>query len=109
MKILAGKRENPPDLEQRAVLAFLSQITTGTIPGNRRVYPGRCSNCNEPVKNYLTEDVETGEIWAEGPDFCPKCEIRLADENPQFQMLSQEAIKRLFGPAQFSDCQKVKS
>lgn len=109
MRLLVGKREGIPNLDERAVLAFLSQITTGTLPGNRRIYPGQCSNCNEPVENSLTEDVKTGEIWAEGPDFCPKCRIRLANENPSFDMLSQKAIENLFGPSQFSDLQKVEA
>lgn len=103
MKLLVGKREHFLNIEERAVLGFVTNVVTGGFPGNQRVFPGACNNCGHLVEHFLTEDVKIGEIYAEGPDACPSCGTCLSAENPQFQMLSQDAIRRLFGPADFSD------
>lgn len=97
MKMQVGQRTHVPDLELRAVMAFASLCCTAQVPATKKIYPGKCKNCGEPVEMSLSEDVQTGQIWCEGSDDCPKCHYRLAAENPLVKQLSQEAIERLFG------------
>lgn len=97
MKVQVGQRAKVPDLEFRAVMAFASMCCTAQIPGTRKILRGMCRNCEDPVDRVLSEDIETGQVWLEGPDNCPTCHFRLSAEDPPDVQLSQEMIERLFG------------
>lgn len=98
MKLLVGKRDVvDPGMKAMMLLVefccLLPRARTATVIS----YPGFCKGCKTPTVQTLSEDVNTGEIWAEGADFCEKCGFRLSAENPNFLPLSQEAIVELFG------------
>ncbi len=97
MKTKIGQRENL-DREVRGAVDLACVLCNCQSLSRMKVSKGSCSGCQHPVETSISEDTATGEIWTEGPEFCPKCGIRLAAENLASISLSQDQIRQLFGP-----------
>jgi hypothetical protein len=98
MKKLVGQRSKVTDPSIRGALAFVSLCTIATIPPRKIVFPGDCKKCGGPADISLFEDIETGQIWLEGPDNCPTCGYKIvSDSMAETYDLSQEMIEKLFG------------
>lgn len=71
------------------------------LPGARHAtriqFDGTCSKCGAPAPAIMSEEVETGKIWLEGPDRCVGCGAQLSDPNAKFQPLTQAQIEGMFG------------
>lgn len=93
MKVIVGKREDSTCSEASfLVKMFLAP----NLIEPRRTFNCKCSNCRSKVQITIFEEINSGEIWIEGPDKC-KCGHRLAVENIPDIKLSQKAIVSLFG------------
>jgi len=94
---LVGKRENPNG-ERRVEMGLVHLFTSLQGPAPAKIVDrGKCQKCSFPVETSLSEDIDTGKIWLEGHDLCPRCGHQLANPDALFQPLSQEAIQQLFG------------
>lgn len=97
MKKLVGQREEV-DLGMKEAMLLLSIFTVQGPKPNQIVFTGMCvSGCGETISLTLTEEAETGNIWAEGPDVCRNCNYQVSDPNSGNEMLSQKEIKYFFG------------
>ena len=98
MRKLVGQR-NPTVLgsfKEAILLVEYFVFPNGPRPTSI-IFPGYCSKCNTPVKTVLSEDMDTCEIWLEGPDVCGCCGNELATPNPPSIILTQEQIEGFFG------------
>ena len=96
MRKLVGQRANP-DPGMKEAVALVECLMPSGPHSSVREHNANCAACNPPIKITMSETVSTGEIWLEGPDNCPSCGYKIADQNAQFQPLSQQTIKALFG------------
>jgi rRNA maturation endonuclease Nob1 len=93
---MVGKRERVHKALKMAIKLLEIFTVNGPKPSAIE-YDETCAGCKAPVKITLSEDINTGEIWLEGPDKCEKCGHQLSDDRARAQPLSQEAIANLFG------------
>ena len=95
MKKKIGQREhvNPTLDEGLQVLRLF--ILGGPLAKTIR-FDTCCNVCKTKIPVYLKEDSSTGEIWIEGPDKCPDCQITIIDPTLDYQM-TQDEIFGYFG------------
>ncbi|MFA7193652.1 MAG: hypothetical protein WC087_01930 [Candidatus Paceibacterota bacterium] len=97
MKRLVGQREEV-DPGMKGAMVLLSYFIIDVPPPPTQImFHKTCAVCKVPIILTLTEEVETGEIWAEGPDNCSNCNHQISDPKSEHKMMSQEQIKSLFG------------
>ncbi len=96
MKRQVGQRQHP-DPEMKAILGLVQTMATGSLTSTQKSYSSKCAGCGSPVAITLTEEVDTGKIWMDGPDSCANCGRRLANLDTQLPQLSQATIEMLFG------------
>ncbi len=98
MKRLVGQR-NPVVLRsfKEAILVLECFVFITGSRSTSLIFDGYCSKCNTPVKAVLSEDVDTCEIWLEGPDVCGCCGNQLYSPDAPQVTLSQKQIEGFFG------------
>jgi len=97
MKKLVGQRTNPRPELREALLLVDAFLPGAQRPTKVKIDGTICKACRAPVEIFMSETINTGEIWLEGPDACPGCGAKLSDENGKFQPLSQVQIQVIFG------------
>jgi len=96
MKKLMGQRQTV-DPELKTGIALLSLFSLRDLSPTKIQFNKSCAKCSAPIALTLTEEVETGQIWIEGPDNCLNCSNVISDPNAQSEMLDQKTIARFFG------------
>ncbi len=97
MRVLIGRRRVPSSEVQKATNNNVAIMISGVPRPNFKEFPGQCNNCKCPLTIRLIEDLDTGEVWVEGPQECPKCEHKLLDSNVSNHKLTQKEIEQIFG------------
>ncbi len=69
MKVLIGKREN---FAYGEASLFIKAFLAPNLIEPKKTFNCRCNECGVKVQVTIFEEVESGEIWIEGPDKC-KC------------------------------------
>jgi hypothetical protein len=94
MRKKVGQREHVnPTLDE--ALQVLRIFTLGGPLAKTIRFDTYCNECNTKISIYLSEDSQTGEVWFEGPEKCPCCNVVISDATP-YEM-SQKEIFRYFG------------
>jgi DNA-directed RNA polymerase subunit RPC12/RpoP len=99
MKIQIGQREKVLDPSTRQALMFASAfIPAKSIKPKKVTFDTECNDCGHKIEIVMSEDIETGKIWLEGPIYCDNCGGRIAaKEVPSDSSISQETIVSYFG------------
>jgi hypothetical protein len=95
MKKQVGQREKV-NLSLKEAMMLVSVFIPGASKPPTIVWEGKCEKCKFPLSIKLSEEVETGKIWIEGPDKCEKCDHQLSNESATV-MLTQDQIFGYFG------------